>query len=144
MIEKLGHSKSVQTRRKEWMKETETRHIPQKRQLDTEVPAAQNDLPHRQGSNATNGVESTNVPRPDRDAAQVEDALFVSDEERPVDGDGPEGDELDELMAEAGVVASIPITENTERRAQEQPPERDTLDDMYADEMEMMQNLEDW
>ena len=116
MIEKLGHSKRMQTMRKEWINEGKakysTRKDDQKQPEDTNNDPP--DRPHEsKPMNAESGTSERNTSlrtrtvstdtdspheAPQRAGAADDDGLFISGEEKAVDQ--PPEDDLDALLAE--------------------------------------------
>ena len=83
-------------------------------------------------------------PGPSNEAPRSDDNLVISDHNAPAN-EGPEGDELDELMGESSILASTAFAPNIiEVEGTGHPSTKDKFDDQYAAEMEIMRDLEDW
>ncbi|KAL4888527.1 replication fork protection component Swi3-domain-containing protein [Aspergillus ambiguus] len=131
MIEKLGHSKRIQTMRKEWIDEEKPRASSQ----DDEQPQRIEDI--AVGENNDDGLRSPADLRPEHatnSAPQRNDDsndLFISDEGNPeyvVDrGDALEEDDLEALLRE---------------QDEAMPPAIPADESRYADDMEAMGDMD--
>lgn len=156
MIEKLGHSKRIQTMRREWIDQEK----PRQRHNDDDPPQETENTHHNGTSNAAElhsdrQSNSRQSPRPNDDS----DDLFMSDEGNPQyvveRGDAPEEDDLEALLREQEdeVVdkPDAPEEDDLDALLREQtdgpvPPRKPSTappvdDDRYADDMEAMGDL---
>lgn len=157
IIEKLGHSKRMQTMRKEWINESKPRDSSESDQIDT--PAQRKELEHSDGCRklpeAATSVPQVQTPLPIPGSDDEEsysatcratgaannsqrratttitaETLFVSDDE--------EEDDLDALMAEDEAKKgsnSVPSRSIEDSRSRQE--------DQFDDEMEVMAGLND-
>lgn len=154
MIEKLGHTKRMQTMRREWINEGKPRLNAE--ESETEAPVAEDvrggpahqlqETGERDGRPRTPALQDPDTdlysatPREAREQSRTQqkkgaagESLFLSDDEA---GAQPSGDELDALLAEDDF--------NTDAAR----PPTSTLDshqrkDDFEDEMEAMAGMED-
>ena len=142
MIEKLGHKRRIQIMRREWTSESRRRHYPGEIQREDSAPKDTVDGPKNHKS-ATASTATNDGRKPDDALPERDRSLFVSDDEALV-GSEPAGDELDELMAEVDAGTGTMAAHDTGQRQNENLVTKDTFDDEYADEMEMMRDMENW
>ncbi|CAI7583858.1 unnamed protein product [Penicillium pancosmium] len=98
MIEKLGHTKRIQTMRREWIEEEK----PKLFRDDPEPTIETLDLPTRLSSNQNQNGETQAQAGPSGDADADADQLFIPDPEadtrqQPTSHPEPDDDELDDL-----------------------------------------------
>lgn len=157
IIEKLGHSKRMQTMRREWINEGKPKDTlesfesgsqrPKTKVQDSDlvrVPQTVDSTKGLQNTSAIDGIEEApgETYRPVRDIGTTQqknalaDSLFVSDDEEV--GDQPPEDDLDALLAEGeATIAGSPTADAIDKRG-----ETGRIDD-YDDEMEAMAGLDD-
>jgi replication fork protection complex subunit Csm3/Swi3 len=129
MIEALGHKKRIQMMRKEWINEGKPRG-PADSDLD------ENDL-DRTGQADVHGASKDPTTPPERDSDQNEQPLSSPRLAPSHDTvmDGPEEDELDALLTEDYVRNSVRATAVSSTN-------NNMEDDMFADEAEIMAEME--
>lgn len=136
MIEKLGHSKQMARIRKEWIEDGKPRHSTdhQDDDYDEHVP----DMSVNQGSENMQGVESGNAPQiPQEEKNSHESPSGVTGDMAQAPGDDPDEDDLDAWLAESEALE--------QSLTSARPPPRPTIaeaDDLFADEMEVMAEME--
>ncbi|MCJ1405190.1 chromosome segregation in meiosis- protein [Xylographa trunciseda] len=146
MIEKLGHTKRLQTMRREWIKAGK----PLERREEDDTPGSE--TPPRQSAGAANGsrsegrsadaavsganeTASMGKPAPSTSKSAEEESLFVSDDEADLH---PSDDDIDALLAEdalktTSATRNITSPLKTPNGADHHPPE-DDLDALLAEE----------
>ncbi|KAF1837004.1 Swi3-domain-containing protein [Decorospora gaudefroyi] len=135
IIEKVGHSKRMQTMRKDWIDEGKPRRTRAQDDEDDDVVPEQ--MPAAQATEAMEGVEQSGRHVESRRHSEQDPARNQPDDETaPTGGDEPDDDELDALLAESEQVSTV---------APKTLPSRTipTQDDPFADEMEAMADMED-
>ena len=144
MIEKLGHSKRIQTMRKEWINEAKTGRDCESKSPDSDTFA-----------NTTGGFGGRDSTQPEVEDTQdgnklpsgeqrEEDSLFVDENGNLLQSSEPDGDELDEPIAEARDLTDIASGRNNHKKSDRAPGTKDAFEERYATEMEMMREFEDW
>ena len=142
MIEKLGHSRRMQTMRRQWINE-EKSQAQASGELGVQTTNQAMDASAQDETANRNGGED--VPeRPGQNGPGDEPTLFISDDEQGRGDLEPSGDELDALMAEdeaqnqEGHAQSL-VKPNRVQEAVGNAGE----DDPFAAEMEVMAGM-DW
>ena len=131
IIEKVGHTKSMQMSRKDWINEGKPRRTTELDE-DEVVPDRVDETPAEQEMDVVASVESS------RPSGNIEHAMNGLSKAitAPTMGDDPDEDELDALLAEGAEAVSItPRTLPSRPSAAEHDP--------FADEMEAMADMED-
>lgn len=160
MIEKLGHRKRVQTMRREWIDEGKPGRgtVEETDGVGDEDPSVDRQA-HRSPDGVAPGIERLCTPPPARDddedlysatpqavqeqrrrerEAEAGKSLFVSDDE----GDGgPDGDELDALLAEDGFQTDLGMSNSIVPQAPGHADGR--RGDDSDEEMEAMAGMDD-
>ena len=159
MIEKLGHTKRMQTMRKEWINEGKPNQTIQ----DASTNTASNSTEESRASKSDEAPRSINQPqRPQTPAAEVsndddlysatpkrlsnvhrkgsapDDSLYVSDDEP---GDHPPDDDLDLLLAEDS--RQDPTTMTTTKDYNDDKSISNSREDSFDDEMEALADMGD-
>ena len=145
MIEKLGHSKRIQVMRKEWISEAKAHRDHESTPREDRTPIAGNQAESQ--TQPSQQVSSTRFAEPVRqeiDLAQTEESIPVDNSEPQPDAYEPEADELDALLAENDAVTAGAKPQNLDTASKGLGGTNDRFDDQYADEMDMMRDLEDW
>ena len=142
MIEKLGHSKRLQTMRKEWIDESKMRRNSQEDSLDIELPANRPTGFQLEKQHKSTADRSQQTADSSDNMQHNEDSLFVGGDEDVFGHSEPQDDELDELMAETGAIPSAFMVRSNKQGPSQEPDK--AFDDAYAEEMEMMRDLGDW
>lgn len=160
MIEKLGHTKRMQTMRREWINQGKPRLNAE--ESETEAPVAEDvrdgpahqlqEIGERDGRPRTPALQDPDTdlysatPREAREQSRTQqkkgaagESLFLSDDEA---GAQPSGDELDALLAEndLNTNAARPPTSTLDSHQRKDDPRRE---DDFDDEMEAMAGMED-
>ena len=138
----------MQMMRREWISESKVRE-PRNEELQAAAASikktyASSPCQAQTGSTPEKDttVEPSGMNRPSKVS---EESLFVDDDEvidKRLDFDG---DELDALLAEdPNVLSEARGNKNITQKADKENPREDDFANKYADEMEMMADLEDW
>ena len=144
MIEKLGHSKRISTMRKEWIEESKMRRNPEIDTTDISISTSYaGGFENGEQNKPTAAYETPHNATLSNNAQHNEDTLFVGGDGNVPEHSEPQDDELDELMAETGAITHAATGHNTAQEPGRGPNGND-FDDAYAEEMEMMRDLEDW
>jgi replication fork protection complex subunit Csm3/Swi3 len=142
MIEKLGHTKRIQYMRKEWIDEGRPKNNTSDVEPDEDEPTTalvetveqnteQMDWLQRDNPNGENDTQEEQMQG--KLSRQAEDLRRASEDAEPDD------DELDALLAESELQASNVLMTSA------MPPKIATSgDDMFAEEMEAMAEMEGW
>ncbi|KAF1959865.1 Swi3-domain-containing protein [Byssothecium circinans] len=125
IIEKLGHAKSMQRMRKEWIDEGKPKN---KSDNEDEADAAIAYQTVQESVEEMVGVEAESAPQQQEEARAEEDTRVEAD---------PDEDELDALLAEE----VAPTPSRTSAPIPSRPTRTD--EDMFADEMEAMADMDD-
>ncbi|MCJ1431128.1 chromosome segregation in meiosis- protein [Xylographa pallens] len=145
MIEKLGHTKRLQTMRREWIKEgkpSETREeeaSSSKASSQQTVNQANDNRPEKSSLNAHTAGAASSASRPPTTTSTSktanEESLFVSDDDRDAH---PSDDELDALLAEDALRTTSTTTTTTPaaqepHKTDQHLPSDDDLDALLAE-----------
>lgn len=144
MIEKLGHTKRMQTMRKEWIDEEKRKMF---EEPETEQQGPTHDLPTRLSSDQNGGSgdkpEGSSAVPPANDGLGSADDLFIPDPEgaskMPASHPEPDEDDLDDLLREQDEVnppAPGPSSTAPQKPASHPEPEDDDLDDLLREQDE--------
>jgi replication fork protection complex subunit Csm3/Swi3 len=163
IIEKLGHTKRMQTMRKEWIRESKPQdtldasenftkkadYAEKSSRLAQDQSPAVAPLERPRTPVDANGIDDEDdeiyaaTPRPGKEGSKVKhdaskESLFISDDEEAL-GEQPQEDDLDALLAEDETKkaegAALPT---------EQDQSRQQMEDNFEDDMEAMAGLDDW
>ena len=144
IIEKVGHTKSMQMRRRGWIEECKPR--PAEDDVDAEVEEAINVTNHEDGhDNAPMGQQQPEGGNAMRSPSEDQTAERAASPSMPSRMDvAPDEDELDALLAEDNGSANISTTlfgTGLSKHGQHTgPPDRDT----FAEDEEAMAGMMDW
>ncbi|KAJ5659102.1 Chromosome segregation in meiosis protein 3 [Penicillium longicatenatum] len=129
MIEKLGHTKRIQTMRKEWIEE-------EKRKVFENVTETR-DLPTRLSSDQNGGATKATQPAPGGSGSPEND-LFMPDPEgttrQPVSHPEPDDDDLEDLLREQ--YEDISGGPQPAKQVSNIGPDEDDLDDLLREQDE--------
>ncbi|KAF2267931.1 Swi3-domain-containing protein [Lojkania enalia] len=132
MIEKVGHSKRIQYMRKEWIDEAKQKNITEQVPGDGERALERTE---NRNDDQTENIPVDTIEDPGQDRQKQEAPLRLQ-EDSVNGGDEPSEDELDALLAEGGAPKAS-LTSAT------LPPRIVNMeDDMFADEMQAMAEME--
>ncbi|MCJ1321699.1 chromosome segregation in meiosis- protein [Xylographa vitiligo] len=145
MIEKLGHTKRLQTMRREWMKEGRPLERREDEMSSRETPShptanatkpAQNSANAHKTSSATSPTHPQPTTRPPTSTSRPsnQESLFISDDDEP--DPHPPDDELDTLLAEDALLTTSTaphIPEPHDVDPYPNPPSDDELDALLAE-----------
>ncbi|KAJ4354937.1 chromosome segregation in meiosis- protein [Ascochyta clinopodiicola] len=126
IIEKVGHTKRMQVDRKAWIDEG-------KPGRDTEQDEDDNEAPAQDQQEAMEGLDAGEIVKQTQSGSDV---LHHPEAQSHHIVEGPDEDELDALLAETAQ-ANTPVARPVS--AQSEPPQ----DDLFADEMEAMEGMDD-
>jgi replication fork protection complex subunit Csm3/Swi3 len=135
IIEKVGHTKSMQLHRKDWIDEGKPRRATQQ---DEDEEEGASETPVQQSTEAMEGVEkSTDHEDTEASAGPGGSAQKqASQGAEPATAGEPDDDELDALLAESAEPSTAAPKTLPTRTAPAQ-------DDPFADEMEAMADMDD-
>lgn len=137
IIEKVGHSKEMQSIRKEWIEEGKPRRTTESDEEDVE-PSAGNTGATQPNEEGMEGVEETvqTSEGSTEQAPQPPPSNHTNNISRATANDDPDEDELDALLAESGFGSTVaPKTLPAGTVVNEEDP--------FVDEMEAMADIED-
>ncbi|MCJ1379313.1 chromosome segregation in meiosis- protein [Xylographa soralifera] len=147
IIEKLGHTKRLQTMRREWIKEGRPLERREEEAASSEISSQPTAIAtgtrteeglanaHTTGVNETASRPPTSKPTPSASKSSKEESLFISDDDLDPH---PSDDELDALLAEDALLttSTTPAITPGARRPHEadQHPPDDDLDALLAED----------
>ena len=158
IIEKLGHSRRMQTMRREWINEGKNRMqtdgepdgepATQGQAQTTTSPTSDSAAPPSNPAAPSNidasETEKATAVRTNR-AAGKEEALFVSDDEpdnlSDKEDNGPSDDELDQLLAEDEATRQPGNVNSRKKDNVDERPVSHNQEDEFAAEMEVMAEM---
>lgn len=134
MIENLGHKKRIQYMRKEWIDEGKPKHAAE---TDSEDDGTANPVEAvEQSIEQMEGLQMESTSEDHTPKRQEELSRQTKDSARAPSNEEPDEDELDALLAETSAPNALMTSAS-------QPPKIvSTEDDMFADDMEAMAELE--
>lgn len=142
MIEKLGHTKRIQTMRKEWIDEEKPK--PFYDRTNTDDPAGSSANRNSEGDRPRDHVANNSTTN-QTGTANDED-LFMPDPEaenrRPVSHPEPDDDELEDLLREQDGEITFAPPKPVPRSHQDHPePDDDDLEDLLREQDEVMADM---
>lgn len=141
MIEKLGHTKRIQYMRKEWIDEGRPKNNTSDVELDEDEQTGAPVDTVEQDTERMDGLRHDNPNRGNdtQEQKQGEPLRQGEDLRQPSEDAEPDDDELDALLAESELQAPDVLMTSAMS-----PKIATTGDDIFADEMEAMAEMEGW